>query len=96
MACFLVSRIVRDALGMGDEISPEQLRQRVLSAKHWLGSAAIPAAVKLALSRLVDATCSGDAAVLKVALDGVMAVTADHFDPGARLELGRLAQAIAG
>jgi hypothetical protein len=96
LACFLVSRIVRDSLVLRQEIGAEQLKQRAMSAKHWLGAAAIQPPLKNALSRLVDATYGGDAAALKVGIDGVMTVTANQLDAGARLELGRLAQAIAG
>jgi hypothetical protein len=96
MACLLVGRVVRDAVVLRDQLTPEQLKQRALTAKHWLGAAAIQPQLKTALGRLADATSSGDAAALKVALDGVMTVTANHLDQGARLELGRLAQAIAG
>ncbi len=96
MACFMVSRIVRDAIGASEQLAPEQLKQRAANAKHWLGSAAIAPALKGALARLADATASGDGAAVKVALDGVMTVTANQLDSAARLELGRLAQAIAG
>ena len=96
MACLLVGRVVRDAFLLRDQLTSEQVKQRAATAKHWLGSAAIQPQLKTGLGRLVDATASGDAAALKVALDGVMTITANQLDPGARLELGRLAQAIAG
>ena len=96
LACLLIVRIVRDAASMRDSLSAEQLKHRATGAKHWLGAAAIPQATKSSLSRLADATCTGDASAIKSALDGVMTVTANDLDSGARLELGRLAQAIAG
>jgi len=96
MACLLVARVVRDALALRDQLTAEQLKQRTLSAKHWLGAAAIQPQLKTALGRLAEATSSGDGSAMKVALEGVMTITANQLDPGARLELGRLAQAIAG
>jgi hypothetical protein len=96
MACLLVGRVARDALSLRDLLTSEQLKNRAGTAKHWLGAAAIQPQLKAALGRILDATSSGDASTLKVALDGVMTITANQLDPGARLELGRLAQAIAG
>jgi hypothetical protein len=95
LACFLVGRIVRGAMVGHESLTPEQLKHRSQAVKHWLGAAAIQPNIRLALSRLADVTASGDSAAVKAALDGVMAVTANHLDSGARSELGRLAQTIA-
>lgn len=94
LACFLVSRLVMDAV-KGGVLTTDQRESRAQSAKHWLGSAAIPGQVKSALTRLAEATATGDRSAVKTALDSVMTVTANHLDSAARLELGRLAQAIA-
>jgi hypothetical protein len=96
LACLLVGRIVVDAMSVnGGLLSIEQKRQRAQAARHWLGSVAIPMPVRAALSRLAEASCQDDRGAIRMALDSVMAVTAGHLDPSARLELGRLAQAIA-
>jgi len=95
LACFLVGRIVMDAASRTAALSAEQRNARSLGAKHWLGSAAIPTPVRSALGRLAELTASEDRGALKSALDSVMTVTANHLDSAARLELGRLAQAIA-
>ena len=96
LACFVVARIVGD-MSLGPEaLSREQRLERSQSVKHWLGAATIPTAVRNALSRLADATANDDLSALTAALESVMAVTANQLDSGARLELGRLAQAIAG
>jgi hypothetical protein len=94
IACFLVARIAGDAISTSPILSGDQHRSRAQGAKHWLGSAAIPAAIKTALVRLADATAGEDRNAIKAALDSVMTVTANQLDSGARLELGRLAQAI--
>jgi hypothetical protein len=44
---------------------------------------------------LVESTGLGDRRAIGAAMDYVMTVTANQLDSGARLELGRLAQAIA-
>ncbi|MGH7679874.1 MAG: hypothetical protein ACRENU_15495 [Gemmatimonadaceae bacterium] len=95
LACFLVARIVDDGR-IFPSLPPELRLQRVHGIKHWLGAASIPTAIRNALSRLADATAAGDSSAVRTALDSVMTVTANQLDPGARLELTRLAQAIAG
>jgi hypothetical protein len=93
LACFLVGRMVIDAV-RGGILTPEEARTRATDASQWLASAAIPTAIRSALAKLAESTAGGDARALAAALDSVMTVTANHLDPGARLELGRLAQAI--
>ena len=95
LACLVVGRIVGDAASERDVLSFDQLRGRIQGAKHWLGSAAIPATLRAALSRLADSAAAPDRDVVKAALDTVMTVTANQLDPAARFELGRLAQTIA-
>lgn len=95
LACLLVGRIVVDAMSTNGMLSIEQKRHRAQGARHWLGSVAIPTQVRAALSRLADATCQDDRSAMRAALDSVMSVTAGQLDSTARLELGRLAQAIA-
>ena len=94
LACFLVARVVGDAASGGERLAADQLRARLQGVKHWLGSMALPAPLRTALTRLAESTVSDDRQVAKSALDSVIAVTANQLDSGARLELSRLAQAI--
>jgi len=94
LACFLVGRLVRDTVEASDILTADQRGERAQGAKHWLGSAALPGAVRTALVRLADATVAGDSGAVSSALESVMTVTANQLDSGARLELGRLAQAV--
>lgn len=96
LACFLTSRILRDSLAADDLLTAEQLQHRIQGAKHWLGSAAIQAPARSALARLVEASSTRDRSAIRTSLEAVMTVTANQLDQGARLELVRLAQAIAG
>jgi hypothetical protein len=93
LACFIVARVVGE-FAAGDRLAPDQQRTRVQGVKQWLGSAAVPAPLKAVLTKLVESTISEDREVAKSALDSVIAVTANQLDPGARLELSRLAQAV--
>ena len=96
LACFLAGRIVRDSLVPADLLTAEQVQSRLHGAKHWLGSAAIQAPARAALARLVEAASVGDRNAIRGSFELVMTVTANQLDQGARLELVRLAQAIAG
>lgn len=96
LACFLVGRLVHSAAYASDVLTMEQRRARAQGAKHWLASAALPGTVRTALVRLSDATISMDSNAVRGALESVMTVTANQLDSGARLELGRLAQAVVG
>jgi hypothetical protein len=93
LACFLVARIVAE-FADGQRLPADQQKARVQGVKHWLGAAALPTPLKTALTRMAESTISEDREVAKSALDSVIAVTANQLDPGARLELSRLAQAI--
>lgn len=94
LACLVVGRLVVDATTAGP-LTEDQRSVRIQGARHWLGSAAISAPVRAALGKLAEATQGADTGGLRAALDSVMTVTANQLDPAARLELGRLAQAIA-
>jgi hypothetical protein len=96
LACFLVGRLVRDAAQSADLLTTEQRRSRAQGAKQWLASAALPATIRAALVRLADATVTVDSNAVRGAMESVMTVTANQLDSGARLELGRLAQAVVG
>ena len=96
LACFLVARVVGDSHRAGPTLSMELRQERVEAVKHWLGAASIPTSVRNALSRLADSSAADDRSAIRAALDSVMVVTANHLDPAARLELTRLAQAVAG
>ena len=96
LACLLVGRIVLDNGSKTLALTPEQKRARALGARHWLGATAVPNPVRTALVRLAEVSASDDAEGVRAALDSVMTVTANQLDSAARLELGRLAQAVAG
>ena len=94
LACLLVARVVADATNGHRLLSVEQKRARAKEVSDWLAATSIPANVRGALARLAEGTSDEDPARCAAALDSVMMVTANHLDPAARLELGRLAQAV--
>ncbi|HJQ20839.1 MAG TPA: hypothetical protein VJ867_10850 [Gemmatimonadaceae bacterium] len=94
LACFVVGRLVHDAAYEADLLTGDQRRIRAQGTRQWLGSAALPGGIRSALVRLADSTVSMDSNAVRAALESVMTVTANQLDSGARLELGRLAQAV--
>jgi hypothetical protein len=95
LACLLVGRLVADACDRGASLSSDLRRARASGARHWLASASLPAPARAALIRLAEATGGDLRAPIQAALDSVTAVTANQLEPAARLELSKLAQAIA-
>jgi hypothetical protein len=94
LACFLVARAVVDAASPDDVLSVEQRDARAKEVADWLTASTIPVPVKGALATLLEVARNDVGGSLVAALDSVMTVTANHLDPAARLELGRLAQAV--
>jgi hypothetical protein len=94
LACLLVARVVVDAgkTNGGGLLTLDQRRARAKEVTDWLAATTIPVAVKTALATLAAGTTVEDPGQLSAALESVMTVTANHLDPAARLELGRLAQ----
>lgn len=95
LACLVAGRLVVEA-GDSDGLTAEQRRVRAQRTRQWLSAAAIPLPVRGSLVRLVETTTGNDRLATRAALEAVMTVTASHLDQAARLELARLAQAVAG
>jgi hypothetical protein len=92
LAVYLAARLAQDSLPDRD-LSPASRTERCVAAKQWLASVALPAPVRAPLAKLVDSSTGKPAAVAE-ALRGVMAVTADYLDSGARSELNQLSTAL--
>jgi hypothetical protein len=92
LATYMAARLADDVLP-DHELDPDVRQERAGAAKHWLSSVALPAQVKPALVRLVEASNVSRAAAAAALLD-VITVTASHLDKGARSELEQLAKAL--
>lgn len=64
---------------------------RAEAARLWMTSVALPAPVRTAIVRLVDATAADDVRTVITAIRKVIDVTAPYLDKEARFELERLA-----
>lgn len=94
LACLMVARAVIDATLPETPISRDQTRARAKEIGDWLAASPLAGNVKAPLARLAEATGTGDGAAMAAGLESVIMVTANHLDSAARLELGRLAQAV--
>lgn len=95
LACLMVGRLAADLLDSAAPLAPELRKTRAQGARQWLSGTTLPPPVRAALLRLTEATATGRATAVSEALDSVMTVTANQLDSAARLELGKLAQALA-
>jgi hypothetical protein len=89
LATYFVARLAHDVLperGLLQAVRAE----RATNAKHWLSTLALPSPVRPALVRLIDASAS-DGTTVAEALAGVITVTANFLDSGARSDLMKLA-----
>jgi hypothetical protein len=96
MAAYVAARLVRDALDAGHGAVPPSLRAaRARAARAWLGALAVPAGVRGAAAKLIEASAGTDPDAMRTPLDSVIQVTAAYLDQASRSELDRLAQALA-
>jgi hypothetical protein len=78
LAALMIARLARDAL-TEHAMSAAQRAERAMAAKAWLASLAVPARVRPALGRAVDATArDGDA--IAAALSDLAKVAAQWLD----------------
>jgi hypothetical protein len=95
LACLMVGRLAADLLDGAQALALDVRKTRAHGARQWLSGTTLAPLVRAALVRLADATAAERTSAVADALDSVMTVTANQLDPAARLELGRLAQALA-
>ena len=92
LATYLAARLAHDTLpdrGLSQPIRAE----RAVGAKSWLATLSLPAAIRTALARLVEAS-GDDARGVAPAVRAVIAAASSRLDPASRLELNRLVEAL--
>lgn len=95
LGCLMAVRLAAGAVG--PNALPHAVRaERSAAARTWLGALGVPAAARAALTKLVDAAADDDLDLLGRAVERVATLCAPTLDGASRLELDRLAAAIAG
>jgi hypothetical protein len=92
LGTYLAARMVHDTLPERG-VSPATRAERANSARTWLSTLALPAAVRPALTKLVESS-AGSPESAGQAVRNVTAVTANFLDSGARSELENLAASL--
>jgi hypothetical protein len=93
LAVYLAARLADDTLP--ERGVPQEARaERATHARSWLSSMALPAPVRTAMGKMIDATAGGSRATVAT-LPAVVNVTASYLDGPARAELDRLTVALA-
>ena len=77
-------------------LAPPLRIARAVAARLWLSSVALPAPVRAAIGKLVDASAGNDDRMILASLAKVTDVTAPMLTRGARSELDRLAARFGG
>lgn len=94
LACFVAARLAADCAGRGADVAGRTARSA--GAKAWLGTLALPPAVRGPLFRCVESTAEGSARVVGQELGEVAAAGGAYLDPASRLELESLVATLRG
>ncbi len=91
LAALVVARLAHDALGApgAPSLGAAEREVRAAAARVWLASLALPAPVRTACARCVDAT-AGPPAGLSAPVRSLLHVVAAQLDPAGVRELERL------
>ena len=95
LATLIAARLVHASAPPAPLAAPAR-RARAEAGRLWLSSVTVPAAIRSAIARLVDASGGDDPRAVIVALAKVTDVTAPHLSRNARFELDRLGVRLAG
>lgn len=93
LGALMVARLASGLRGP-HPLTIEARRARAAGVKSWLTALAVPAKLRSALQRAIQASAEESAVGVADALEAVTEVTAPHLDRAARSELARLTQAL--
>ncbi len=93
LACWLGARLVLAFLPP-ETLALPQREARAAAARGWLATLALPAATRVPLSRLVDASGGDSPAGAAAAIRRVLGAASAQLDAASRAELERIADAL--
>lgn len=95
LACFVAARLAAEQLVPEEQRMPEPARlQRAAGAKGWLGTLALPAAVKAPLGKCVEHSAEGARAALAQDVATLVSAAEPWLDAAARGELQALSRSL--
>jgi hypothetical protein len=95
LACFVAARLAADHARSNDEEDTSRAA-RCAAAKAWLGTLALPAAVRTSANRCADSTIAGARQEIGRELKALSAAASAFLDTPSRAELEALAASLAG
>ncbi|HET9013188.1 MAG TPA: hypothetical protein VFN38_15285 [Gemmatimonadaceae bacterium] len=94
LACFVAARLAADAMGGNGD--PSARSARSAGARGWLGTLALPPAVRGPLFKCIETTADGSAGAVGRELAEVATAGAAYLDSASRTELDALVAALRG
>lgn len=95
LAVLMVCRVVTEATE-GGMIDADTRRDRAQAARQWLGTLALPVAVRAAAARAIDASVDSAPDLLGAVLLQVIAAAGAPLDEGALADVRRLVTRVTG
>jgi hypothetical protein len=96
LACFVAARLASDCGSDCVDLSEAGRMARCAGAKAWLGTLALPPAVRGPLLRCVESTAGGSSDAVARELSELAVAGASYLDSSSRAELDALAAALRG
>ena len=91
LACFVAARLAADCSDARPDGADQDRFARSAGAKGWLGTLALPPAVRAPLLRCVESTVEGSRAAVGRELAELALAGSGYLDAGSRVELETLA-----
>ncbi|MGQ0537500.1 MAG: hypothetical protein ACT4R6_01015 [Gemmatimonadaceae bacterium] len=93
LAALMAARLARSGFGPAPERLTRELREtRSAASRTWFAALTLPAGVRQAALRVVEAAARDDASALAGAIDALITVAGPVLDKGAAAELRDVAQ----
>jgi hypothetical protein len=96
LACFVAARLASDCAARSPDLSEAGRAARVAGAKGWLGTLALPTAVRGPLLRCVESAAEGAPHTIGVQLGELASAGGAYRDAASRTELETLAASLRG
>lgn len=95
LACFVAARLAAECTAATDD-DPAVRAGRCAGAKAWLGTLALPAAIRASVARCAELSVEGRPAEVGQEMARLLLAATSYLDPQSRAELNALSAALGG
>lgn len=95
LACFVAARLAADCIGVPDD-DPSGRAGRCAGAKAWLGTLALPAAVRGSAAKCAELSVGGDPGEVGLEITRLVVAATACLDSHSRAELNAVSAALRG